>query len=233
MKKINYCLSEESIETCLHHGSLITYRDGEVIHLRGDAAIGLSIVESGQVKVGNYGLDGNYKLTRVMTRGETFGEFTLFAALPRTHNAEAVGPTKVIQLTQHQYHLACETLPRIEKELLGLLAVKLHSCLETLDDITRLPLEVRLAKLLLALIYEQDTSHTTIEHNTDKLSEIKLNFTQSDLAELLSVTVLSTHKALKKLVDLHFISLHYGAVKITNITTLKDWITSHSSLHKL
>jgi CRP/FNR family cyclic AMP-dependent transcriptional regulator len=75
------------------------YSEGQLVHSRGESAPGLSIVRKGAVRVGNVGVDGSYLTTSILGVGQCFGEFTLFASLPRTHDATAVGDTVVDQVS--------------------------------------------------------------------------------------------------------------------------------------
>jgi CRP-like cAMP-binding protein len=223
MNKSHLCLTEDLVLAALKFGKLQTYSDKEMVHARGDKSVGLSIVETGLIKFGNYGLDGKYYLTRMMSRGETFGEFTLFANLPRTHTAESYGESRVLHLTESGFKKLCQAEPDFQTQLMSLLAIKLHTCLEVLDDITRLSLPVRLAKLLL----------NVLQQNNEINIPNRVLLTQSDLAALLGVTVLSTHKALKKLAEVQLITINYGNITINNITQLIAWVETHSSIQKL
>lgn len=206
----------ELLDIALNFGRCIDYEDKEMIHSRGDLSVGLSIVYSGQVKVGNYGLDGYYQLTAILEKGQTFGEFTLFANLPRTHNAEAIDKTKVIQMNAAQYDAFIHEYPAAERMLISSLANKLHQALERLDDVLRLPTYVRLAKILYQLSLQKQTK--------------TLEVTQNQCAQLLGVTILSTHKSLKKLQEEQLIRTAYGVIYIENIDTLQAWLLQHSSI---
>ena len=204
------------LQKALDYGPCVEYKDNEIIHSRGDLIAGLSIVYSGQVRVGNYGLDGRYQLTAILEKGETFGEFTLYANLPRTHNAEAINKTQVIQLNVKQYNAFIAMYPQVEKMLLSSLASKLHQVLENLDDVLRLPNHTRLAKILFKLAKQQNTNILKIKQN--------------QCAELLGVTVLSAHKALKKLQNEQLITTAYGLIHLTDVDALQEWLLQQSSL---
>jgi CRP/FNR family transcriptional regulator, cyclic AMP receptor protein len=204
------------LEKALLFGRCIEYQDNETIHARGDLLPGLSVVYSGQVRVGNYGIDGCYQLTTILERGETFGEFTLFANLPRTHNAEAMGKSQVIQMSVSQYNGFISEYPEVEKMLLSSLANKLHQALENLDDVLRLPTHIRLAKVLFKLSKQQQTQELKIKQN--------------QCAQLLGVTVLSAHKALKKLQKAQLIRTAYGGIHIDSIYGLREWLLKQSSI---
>lgn len=209
-------LPEDLTDILASYGTLVSYSDGEQIHARGDTKPGLSIVNTGFVKVGNYGKDGKYCLTRILSPGETFGEFTLFAHLPRTHNAEAIGFTEVVQVEQVAFERCSKKHPELKDALLTSLAVKLHESLEILDDLRRLPLPVRVAKSLLTVSKQRQTS--------------RISITQPALADLLGVTVLSVHHALKTLNDRDLVKLGYGFIEISAPEDIAQWIAEHESL---
>jgi CRP/FNR family cyclic AMP-dependent transcriptional regulator len=110
----------------------------------------------------------------------------------------ALGRCKLIQMSENQFDQCAQESPRLSKFLLRLMSLKLHITLEKLDDIQRLSTYIRLAKLLL--------------QHADQHGSVKLR--QKDIAEQLSVTVLSSHKAIKKLAGLLLIKLSYGAIVI-------------------
>ncbi|NMP33225.1 Crp/Fnr family transcriptional regulator [Thalassotalea sp. M1531] len=212
-------LPDEMVLLLCEFGQTVFYSSDKLIHARGDVKPGLSVVISGLVKVGNYGLDGKYCLTRVLEPGETFGEFTLFGNLPRTHNAESLGDTEVLQLNASEFDLACQRIPQLKDTLLASLATKLHDCLEILDDVRRLPLTVRLAKTLVTIAKTRGTNDVVIR--------------QSDLADVTGVTVLSCHKALNVLTEQGLIKLAYGRIIINDRSAFTRWIEQKSELTSL
>lgn len=216
-ENVSAAMPEKLLMLCAKVAPIKDYRDGCTIHNRGELKTGLSIIYCGQVKIGNYGLDGNYQHTVTLSRADTFGEFTLFNNLPRTHHAMAIGETKVIQMSQSQFNQCTRVSPELSAFLLRSMGLKLHIALERLDDMQRLPTYIRLAKLLL--------------QHTDRQGRVALR--QKDLAEQLGITVLSCHKSIKKLAELLFVETSYGAIKINNVTDLKLWLKEKMSLGQL
>ncbi len=209
-------LPQPMLDEARRYGQMQRYRKGQSIHLRGDAKPGLSIIISGVVKVGNFDLDGRYQLSALLRSGDTFGEFTLFTSLPRTHNSNAFTDCEILLVNQSQFNSWTLDEPDIVQHMLTNISQKLHSALELLDDIKRLPVHVRLAKIILVLCMEQDST--------------SLKLRQSDYAEFLGLTLLSTHKAIKKLNQLNLIQSFYGGIKVANLKQLKRFIVEHSSL---
>jgi CRP/FNR family transcriptional regulator, cyclic AMP receptor protein len=198
----------------------ITYRDGELIHARGDLKPGLSIVRAGAVRFGNAGSDGSYVTTTLMGPGQSFGEFTLFGDLPRTHDAIAVGPTIVDQLDRARVNRLLADTPELWRALMIATTKRLHDAVELLDDFRRLPLPALAAKVLLSL-----------PHSPGDDAVVECN--QSDLAFTLGVSRVSVGKALAQLQQAGFLVLGYGTITIVDRAKLERWLAKHRVLAPL
>jgi CRP-like cAMP-binding protein len=201
-------MSAQEVAKCASFASVIKYHCGQTIHLKGSNQSGLSIVCTGSVKIGNYDLKGRYQHRATLHPGATFGEATLFNHVNRTHNATAGENCSVIQMNKSQFDACAQQESFLMPFLLRSISAKLNFALEQLDDITRLPSHVRLAKLLLT--------------HCDDNGLVLLN--QSDLADLLNLTVLSCHKALKKLAHHAFIHTSYRKIHIVDTDALQTFI---------
>ena len=194
--------------------NLVKYTDGQLIHNRGDDKPGLSLIKSGSVHVGMYGIDGSFVMTTILGPGQFFGEFTLFAGLPRTHDISAKGPTEIHQISGplflNLYHRESE----LAHALLSSSLIRLHSALEILDAIRRLPLLERTAKILQIMIGTGGNPKS-------------LDCRQSDLAYTLGVSRVSLGKALQKLAKLGLVELGYGHIQLPDPAKLKVWVAKH------
>lgn len=198
----------------------IRYRDGQLIHARGELQRGLSIVRSGAVRFGNAGEDGSYVTTTVMGPGQSFGEFTLFGDLPRTHDATAVGATVIDFLDQARVGRLLAEAPELWRILLVATTKRLHDALELLDDLRRLPLPALTAKLLL-----------TLPRSREDPAAVRCN--QADLAFTLGVSRVSIGKALSHLQEAGLVVLGYRTITIRDRTALRRWIARHRVLAPL
>lgn len=185
----------------------VRYSEGQLIHSRGETAQGLSIVRAGAVRVGNVGIDGSYLTTSILGIGQCFGEFTLFAALPRTHDATAVGDAAIDQLSRKSFMQLFNKEPELANALLTISLRRTHSLLEFVDDMRRLPLPVRVAKIFL------NNSEST-----------ELNVLQEEIAFTLGVSRVSMGKVLKKLELAGLIKRGYGRIRITDRDLLAKWV---------
>jgi CRP/FNR family cyclic AMP-dependent transcriptional regulator len=193
------------------------YRDGQLIHARGDLQRGLSIVRSGAVRFGNAGDDGSYVTTTVMGPGQSFGEFTLFGDLPRTHDATAVGVTVIDSLDHVRVNRLLVEAPELWRILLVATTKRLHDALELLDDFRRLPLPALAAKLLLTL-------------PPSKQDPAAVACNQADLAFSLGVSRVSIGKALAHLQKEKLLVLGYRTIRIRDRAALKRWLAKQRVL---
>lgn len=195
-------------------GTLVSYADGQLIHNRGDAKPGMSIVVSGSVHVGIYGADGSFVMTTQMGIGQTFGEFTLFADLPRTHDVTAFGHTEINQISAPAFNRLYEAEPTISRALLTTTLIRTHQLLEMMDAIRRLPMRERTAKVLFTLMRAAGGSNT-------------FECRQSDLAFTLGVSRMSLSTALRQLAEIGLVKLGYGQIHLTDADRMRAWVAKH------
>ena len=193
------------------------FKDGQRIHSRGDRKPSLSIIESGTVRFSNLGRDGERITTATLLAGEAFGEFTLFTDMPRMHDADAAEDTIIAVIPQRRFETLLSTEPNLRKFIISFLAQRLLFSLELLEDERRLPLAMKLAKLLVRL-----TAHSTRLHT--------IATTQVELAEELGVSRVAMGTALKKLKSNGHVKVGYGQIEIVERELLERWIQSESQL---
>lgn len=197
-----------------------SYQDGEIIHARGERKAGLCVVLEGSVKVGNYGSDGRYFLSKLLKRYESFGEFTVFSQLPRTHTSEAKGETKIGYISPTKLKRALSTEPAIALGLLQSLSTRLHLSLEALDDAKRLPVLVRVAKMIYAINLEEGK----IENR---------HLSQDDIATQLGVSRMVVSTSLKQLTELGLIKKGYRHIQIIDLESFNAWLSEQQQTMEL
>ncbi|MCR9077911.1 MAG: Crp/Fnr family transcriptional regulator [Hyphomonadaceae bacterium] len=207
-------LSDNLRDEISRAGTIVRYQDGQLIHNRGDMKPGISIVVSGAVQVGIFGEDGTFIMTSHLGMGQTFGEFTLFANLPRTHDITAAGDTQINQIPAQTFHRLYDARPEISRALLTTSLVRTHRLLEMMDAMRRLPMRERTAKVLWTLIQTAG--------DVDKFE-----CRQSDLAFALGVSRTSLSTALKQLAVLGLVKTGYGQITLPDPEKMKDWVGAH------
>lgn len=201
-------------------GKVVGYGDGQVVHQRGDAKPGLSIVKSGQVVAGNIGVDGSLLVTSVIGVGDCFGEFTLFAGLPRTHDIYSQGESEIYQIPKPRFMELFARTPELAEVMLTLSWRRNHALLEYLDNLRRLPLLVRTAQLLLSNVRSDAERYEIVCR-------------QDQLAFTLGVSRVSMGKTLSDLKADGLIEPGYGKIIIPSTTNLRDWLESKNQLAPL
>ncbi len=194
-----------------------TYRDGAVIHRRGDRGRALSVVRSGAVRASNVGRDGREVTLITLAPGESFGEFTVFADLPRQFDFTARGRTTVDTISYTRFDKLLRSSPALSQHVIRYLAQRLHQALELLDDERRLPLPVRLAKRLW-------------QWSALAGSGGDVRATQQQLADELAVSRVALSTATKQLGAEGLVDTGYGRIHIRDLERLEAWVTQQSQL---
>ena len=204
-------LPSSVMDRLLAAGSKRRYSDGQIVQERGDSHSGLAIVVSGQLVAGNVGLEGSFLVSALLRPGETFGEYTLFAGLPRTHTLWSQGEAEITFIKATPFSKLFDEEPAIARALLTLTLLRNYEMMEFMDAQRRFSLRARIARLLLATI-DADTSKKTIECRHE------------DLAFMLGVSRVATGKALKRMKDDGLVNLRYGRIEIPNVRRLEEMV---------
>ncbi|HET6416028.1 MAG TPA: Crp/Fnr family transcriptional regulator [Polyangiales bacterium] len=210
-------LSDE-LRTALEEAEVrVRYRDGEQIQARGDRTPGLRIVRAGAVRAGNVGAGGEYLVLGVFGPGQTFGEMTLFAGLPRTFDVHASGPTTIGYIDEARMDRLLRDHPELARLFLRTLATQLHAALEFVEDLRRLSVTVHVAKLL-----------STMVKTETKIASLEV--TQESLGKILGVTRISVARALDRLEEDGLLRRCYGRIEVPDVACLRAWVAEHSKL---
>lgn len=196
-------------------GRDVHYADGQLVYRRGDLAPGISILKSGRVVAQIIGTDGSVLTNSTLSPGQCFGEFTLFAGLPRTHDISAVGATVLTQINGRRFLALFDREPRIARALLTISLYRNFGLVEFMDDLRRLPLIVRIAKILVSSVPQHMRSEM-------------IAFRQDELAFTLGVSRVSVGKALKRLERDGHVHLGYGRVELPDVPRFRAWIEEQS-----
>jgi len=208
-------LSPELAQRLSESGHRRALSDGQFVHSRGDQRPGVSIIEDGAAQAGIYGADGEFILTSYIGPGHTFGEFTVFTTLPRSHDISAVGATTLLEVPAPRFLALCQEEPDYMHALLQTTFMRSHLVLEMLHAVRSLPLLQRVAKFL--LILAPGGPNVPV-----------LRFRQSDLASTLGLSRASMNRALATLAEKELIERGYGNIKICNRDRLTHWLYTHS-----
>lgn len=190
-------------------GTQLRYTDGQLIEERGDARDGLSLVTAGQVAVGNIRRDGSFLVSGLLRQGECYGQFTVFLELPQTHSLWSVGQTDIAFIGRRELAPLLATRPELYEGLLKLALWRNVEILDFLDSQRRLPLALRIARLLLVAPGEGPDQR-------------EIECRQEDLADTLGVSRVAIGKALKKLAADGLIEIGYARIILRDKAALSE-----------
>ncbi|PCI62419.1 MAG: hypothetical protein COB37_06825 [Kordiimonadales bacterium] len=197
-------------------GGSISYAPDQLIQTRGDFTRGLSVISEGAVCFGKNDADGRFIASTTFEVGQSYGEFTLFTDLPRTHDAIAVGATTILNIPKNKFDSVLATEPALVTAVLTVLTMRLHNALELVDDLRRYPLKYRLGKNLLQMA------------KTEKSNQ--LHITQSELADVMGVSRVAIGHILTLYKKQGFIEQKYGYLELMNGEGLKEWLETFVQL---
>jgi CRP/FNR family transcriptional regulator, cyclic AMP receptor protein len=138
----------QAIADCLRRRRYV--RD-QVIFAEDDPGTSLCIVEEGMVKVVRSSPDGREVVLNTFGPGDVFGELALLDGAPRSADAVAEGPCRLLLLARDDFFRFLEAHPRVALQLLVILTRKLRHTTNQVQDLVFFDVPARLARALLEL----------------------------------------------------------------------------------
>lgn len=185
---------------------------GTRLFSRGDPPSGLYAVLDGAVRVTATSAAGKEALLILLEPPAWFGEVSVFDGQPRTHDAIADGEARVLQVPQPALDAILAAEPRWWRDLGLLLAGKLRLAFVAMEDLTTLPIAVRLARRL-AMMAE---GYGEWQGRTRRVLEVK----QEQLAAMLSTSRQTVNGVLKDLEAQGIVRLAYGQIELVDLDAL-------------
>ncbi len=181
--------------------------DGGRLCAIGDPPDGLYAVLDGDVRLVAATAAGHESLALMMGPGAWFGGLSAVDGGPRTHEAVAVGPARVLHLTQPDLDRATAEDPLIWRDLALLIAAYHRAANAVLAQSLTQPLKVRLARSLAAAARARP--------------DAAIRLRQEDLAAMHGVSRQTINKALKGLEGAGLVSVAYGQVAVLDAPRLR------------
>ncbi len=167
--------------------------DAEPLASRGAPAEEWCAVARGAVRISSVSLSGKQVTLTYAEPGSWFGDIALFDGLPRTHDADAHGPTTLLTVRKTDFRALLQHHVELYDALLRLNCRRLRLMFDSFEDLNTRPLQARLAKQLLLLARSYG-----VAHGSDG-SEIRIGLAlaQEDLAQLLGASRQRVNQELK------------------------------------
>ncbi|EPL10091.1 Crp/Fnr family transcriptional regulator [Pseudomonas sp. CF150] len=185
---------------------------GQYLFKRGDPPCGVYAVLEGTVRISAVSAQGKEAVLSLVETPYWFGEICLFDNLPRTHDALATGPCRLLQVPQAAMLGILEQRPLFWREMALLMSHKLRLSLINIEQISLMPASVRLAHRLLMIAQ----GYGEVEQ-----ARRVLQLPQEDLAAMLGLSRQTINSLLKALEQQGIIGLSYGAIEIRDLNGLR------------
>ena len=196
----------------LGEAPLLQLEPGQRLFRRGDPPCGLYAVLEGMMRVGAVSRDGKEALLTLVEPPYWFGEISLFDGQPRTHDAYAEGPARLLQIPQAALLALLAREPGHWRDFALLMSQKLRLAFIALEEMSLLPAAPRLARRLLMMA----------EGYGETGPRRVLHLAQEQLALMLGLSRQTTNQILKDLEARGALRLTYGEIEITDLGTLRQ-----------
>ena len=178
----------ERLGTLTEQGSTRSLTRGDVHFAQGSESSDLYVVLSGRVAMTNRSVDGRESVVALMEAGDLFGEMPLLDSGPRSAEARALEPSKVLSIPYEPVRALFDDQPLLLWGVVRLLSHRLRSTDEALADAMFLDVTGRTAKRLLELAGAAD--------------EFILPITQEELAGMVGASRERVNKAIASFIRL-------------------------------
>ncbi|VVM79502.1 Cyclic AMP receptor protein [Pseudomonas fluorescens] len=183
------------------------FDDRQTVFLKGDKATSLFIIAQGRVRFTRQNIQGDELLTAVLGISEWFGELSLLNNSPRSHHAQAIGDTVLLELTKPDFEQLLKAYPSVAIRLLQRSARRLQHMFWLLERSLLLPIPCRLALCLLEVAQAHD-------------AQLVVSHSQEDLGRMIGATRQSVGRILTGWADQGILSTRYRGVEIVDFERL-------------
>jgi CRP/FNR family transcriptional regulator, cyclic AMP receptor protein len=183
-------LSAALREAILDRSHVRRLDDGAILTARGAPAEEWCGVALGAVRVSSASLAGKQVTLTYVEPGTWFGDIALFDGMPRTHDANAHGPTTLLVVRKADFRALLAGHVELYDALLRLNCRRLRLLFDAVEDLNTLPLSARLAKQILLLARSYGVAQ-------GEEIRVGLQLAQEDIAQLLGASRQRVNQELK------------------------------------
>ena len=177
-------------EVILARSTVRRLADGTQLSRRGTQAESWCGVARGSVRISSVSLSGKQVTLTYAEPGVWFGDIALFDGLPRTHDADAHGPTTLLAVRKPDFKELLAKHTELYDALLRLNCRRLRLMFDQIEDLNTRPLQARLAKQIVLLAKSYGIAQ-------GEEIRIGLQLAQEDLAQLLGASRQRVNQELK------------------------------------
>jgi CRP/FNR family cyclic AMP-dependent transcriptional regulator len=189
-----------------------TFARGDVIMREGDHGEHFHLIETGRVSLHVTTPEGEIAMLSVLGAGQAYGEMALVGARLRTATVVALEDVRTRVLSRDLFEELRQHYPGVDRLLVDILASRVDRLSRELTEALYLPVEVRLARRLLALanVYRHGPGPVVVP------------LTQQDIAELAGAARPTVNLMLNDLAEAGVVRLERGRVTILDERALQQ-----------
>jgi CRP/FNR family transcriptional regulator, cyclic AMP receptor protein len=174
-------LAVDDLAACAARFRETRFEKGQILFARGDPGTHLYLVTEGQVRLAIGTSEGRELSFQIAVPGDLFGEIATFDGQPRSAEATALTPVSAYMLERSVFRELWSTNATIADSIIAFLCWRLRNASDRLETIALYPMEVRLARFLLAALGDRQAP-------PGRRVPLELGFSQSELALLLGAS---------------------------------------------
>ena len=187
---------------------------GDVLFRKGSEGTALYIIQEGAVKIVLPSRLGDERIVAIFSAGDFFGEMALFDGMPRSADAVAIKPSRLLLLNRSDFLRFLKKNESAMKKTLSSLSMRLRKADDLLEETSFLAVPARLARKVLEI-------GDTCGHTDGEAIEIHIKLSQKELANMVGATRESINKELRVLREKGLVSVTEKAIHIHDIKRLK------------
>ena len=174
-------LQTSTIETLEQTVRRRRFAPGENLFVRGDTATDIFAVIGGRVKISRSSEDGVMHTLLLLREGDVIGSLAVVRRAPHPVTASAFTEVDAAIWAAEQFRSALKLDTTLAEHTLTLIAGRAEQLLDRFEEVTTVPFEQRLARVLLRIAADCGRDHGS--------NGVEFALTRQDLAELTSVTL--------------------------------------------
>ncbi len=213
-------LQPAAVDRLAAHARLVAYPSGARIFEKGDPGSGLLAVVSGLVRISVLSHDGREIVLNLIGPNEIFGEIALLDGEPRTADATAAGPCRLLALDRRDFDAVLTSDPAAARKVLAVVSRRLRRTSEQVEDLIFTDLPTRLAKALLRLAKVQGGAR-----GDGPGAPARVAITQKELGQTIGFSRESTNKCPKEWEGAGPVAIEKGACTIRNPAFLQRLVS--------
>ena len=202
-------LNEQELNLLGNVSSVKGFDKNQTIIQKSDEGDTFFSIISGKVKVILSDEEGKEYIVGILKPLEFFGELALLDGEPRSAYVVALERTDVLVLKREDFLHLIITNPELCIKIVGVLGRRLRKANEHIESLVFLDVCGRLARLILDLGEQQGK-------RTDDGTLIEIEYSRTELANLIGTTRETLTRALKTLETMGYIAIRKNKIIITN-----------------